>query len=262
MRRRLAGKRVVITGALGGIGRAAVIALRAEGAIVYGIDLSPAEDVDAADVADREAITAAIERASDRLGGIDILINNAGIGRAHDAGDFPDEEARAVMNVNFFGAWNATAAAMPFLLDSGGHVVNVSSGLALVDLPYASAYSASKRSLDAYSTALRIEYRGRLTVTSLHPGFIQTDIHAVAARDGATLEGMVRPDSVDQAAAAIVRACVKRPRTAATSVLTSIELWSAQRFRRSTELVLARRFERWKSSRSQPLFLRFPTRNS
>lgn len=186
----LTGRRIVVTGAAGGIGSAAVAALRNRGASVAGVDLIGDDDVVAGDVTDPDAIDAAMERCAERLGGIDILVNNAGIGRAQDAGDFPDAASHAVMEVNFFGAWNATAAAMPHLLESHGHVVNVASGLALVDLPFAAAYSASKRALVAYSETLRIEYRGRITVTTVYPGYIRTSIHDAAAAAGASLEGV------------------------------------------------------------------------
>ena len=161
--------RVVVTGAAGGIGSAALGALRARGERVEGIDLLGGDDLVQGDVTERESIGAAIETCAQRLGGIDVLVNNAGIGLPGDAGDFPGAAGHAVMEVNFFGAWNATAAAMPYLLDSRGHVVNVASGLAIVDVPFAAAYSASKRALAAYSAALRIEYAGRIGVTTVYP---------------------------------------------------------------------------------------------
>lgn len=234
MNRSLEGRRILITGALGGIGSRATGELTARGAVVRGIDLSPGTNVEAADVSDRNSITTAVETVADAIGGIDVLINNAGLGWAHDSGDFPDDAARALMNVNFFGAWTTTAAALPYLLRSRGHVVNVSSGLALVDVPYAAAYSGSKRALISYSNALRIEYAGRITVTTVHPGYIRTAIHDGPAAMGATLEGVVRADTVDQAARAIARACVKRPRSITTSGRSGLELWAAQRFPRAT----------------------------
>lgn len=254
----LEGKRILVTGAAGGIGSAAARCLTGAGASVVGIDLVGEDDIIRADVTQQEDAQAAVADGLARLGGIDILVNNAGIGSASDAGDFPGEMARLVMEVNLFGAWTMTAACMPHLLESQGHVINVSSGLSLVDVPFAAAYSASKRALDAYSAALRLEYRDRIAVTTLHPGYIRTSIHDGAAASGATLEGMVRADTVDQAADALLKACVRRPRMLTTSALTAVELWAARRFRRSSERVLARRFERWKRSRPLPSFLRYP----
>jgi short-subunit dehydrogenase len=250
--------RVVLTGAAGGIGTAASRALRERGARVEGIDVLGDGDLVRGDVTDRASIAAAIEACAERLGGLDVLVNNAGIGRAGDAGDFPDAAAHAVMEVNFFGSWNATAAALPYLLESRGHVVNVSSGLAVVDVPFAIAYSASKRALAAYSAALRVEYRGRVTVTTVYPGYVRTSIHDAAAASGASLEGLVRADTVEGAAAAIVRACTRRPRSITTSRMSAAELWAARRFPQLTAATIARRVARWKRGRPAPGFVRYP----
>ena len=256
--RTLRGARVVITGSLGGIGRAITRLLEEEGARVVGIDLAAEPGTFAADVRDPDQVKAAMSHAARELGGIDILINNAGIGCAQDSGALPDDDARATMDVNFFGAWNCCSAALPHLLTSAGQVINVASGLALVDVPFAVAYSASKRALAAYSAALRLEYRDRLTVTTIYPGYIRTSIHERAARSGVSLEGIVRPDGLETAAAAIVRACKRRPASASTSSLTTLELWSASRFPRITGTVMSRRFRRWARERPAPAFLRYP----
>ena len=250
--------RVVLTGAAGGIGTAASKALRERGASVEGIDLIGEGGLVQGDVTDRDSITAAVRTCAERLGGIDVLVNNAGIGRAADAGDFPDAAAHAVMEVNFFGAWNATAAALPYLLGGRGHVVNVSSGLAVVDVPFAVAYSASKRALAAYSAALRVEYGGRVSVTTVYPGYVRTSIHDAAAASGASLEGLVRADTVEGAAAAIVRACTRRPRSITTSRMSAVELWAARRFPQLTAATIARRVTRWKRQRPAPGFVRYP----
>lgn len=255
---RLRGRRIVITGAGGGIGVAATTALEEEGAAVAGIDNRAIDGLIKADICDATEVIHAIEQAAGALGGIDVLINNAGIGHAHDAGDFPNETARRVMDVNFFGAWNATAAALPYLLENKGHVINVSSGLAKVDLPYAVAYSASKRALAAYSAALAIEYEDRLSITTVYPGYIKTSIHDSARASGVGLEGLIRPDTLEGAAAAIVRACIRRPRSITTSPRSRVELWAAGRFPRSTERVMSSRMKKWARQVPTPPFLRYP----
>src|ERR1700694_2089769 len=98
----LAGKRVVVTGAAGGIAQATIKELRAQGASVAGIDLRPVDDLIAADIRDPASVHAAtrapppappaITEAVGRLGGLDILVNCAGIGTVQDAGQMPDEE--------------------------------------------------------------------------------------------------------------------------------------------------------------------------
>lgn len=204
--------RVLLTGAGGGIGQAAAATLRKRGAIVVGLDLEASGPaVLAADVRDQEAVDAAVEQAVDRLGGLDVVINNAGIGDVQDTGLRPAERALAVIDVNLIGPWRVTAAAMPALLASRGRVINVASGLAHVALPFAAAYCMSKRGLVAFSDALRLEYGAAITVTTVYPGYIRTPIHEVGANVGLSLEGVVPAERVERAAATIARAALDRP---------------------------------------------------
>ena len=99
----LEGRRVLVTGAAGAIGAALSAALREQGALVIGLDRTPAEDegVLECDVRDPEQVRVAVAEALERLGGLDVLVNNAGIGDAHDAGAEPDERALAILEVNY-----------------------------------------------------------------------------------------------------------------------------------------------------------------
>jgi NAD(P)-dependent dehydrogenase (short-subunit alcohol dehydrogenase family) len=204
--------RIVITGAKGGIGTAATAALRAQGARVIGLDLLAGEDVIACDVTDQASVDAAVAEAAERLGGIDVLVNNAGLGDAQDAGEAPDEAALRLLDVNLVGPWRVTAAAMPHLLESHGRVINVASGLAYMALPFAAAYCMSKRGIVAYSDVLRLEYGDRLgAVTTIYPGYIRTPIHDAPAQRGVTLEGSVPAEPVEAAGAAIARAALGSP---------------------------------------------------
>lgn len=259
---RLLNKKVVITGAAGGIGQATRKALRREGARVEGIDLSPEKGMISGDVTDARSIEAAIEEAAERLGGMDIIINNAGIGRAQDAGDFPDEGSRKTLEINLLGSWNTAAAAIPHLVKTGGHVVNVSSGLALLNVPYAAAYSASKRGLAAYSDALRLEYDGRLTVSTVYPGYMKTPIHDVVETQGASLDGLVPEEPVEYASEAIIRACKTKKRDVFTSAQALVALSFARHFPGPTDAIVRRRFKKMRGQRSRPDFLRDPQAES
>ncbi|HEY8739724.1 MAG TPA: SDR family NAD(P)-dependent oxidoreductase [Candidatus Dormibacteraeota bacterium] len=241
----LPGKRVLITGAQGGIAQASIAALRAGGATVYGVDLRAGDDVRAADVRDPDAMLSAVAAAVERMGGIDILVNCAGIGTAQDVGSMPGDEVRRTIDINLLGPWTTTAAALPHLLAAHGHVVNVTSVLAVISLPFASAYSASKHALDAYSNCLRIEYHGRVSVTTVRPGYVRTHIHDGPAQRGVSLEGVTNEDSVEQAAAAIVRACTHRPRTVVTSRSTAVGIWFGQHLPRLVERAIIRRGSRY-----------------
>ncbi len=201
--------RVLITGAAGGIGSAAVAELRARGAEVVGLDLEGADVV--ADVRDQASVDAAVAEAIERLGGLDVLINNAGIGTPQSAGAAPDAGALAVIDVNLLGPWRVTAAALPELRRNRGRVVNVASGLAHMALPFGTAYCMSKRGLTAYSDSLRLEYGGEISVTTVYPGYIRTGIHAASADAGVGLEGHVPVERVADAARTLARAALGPP---------------------------------------------------
>jgi NAD(P)-dependent dehydrogenase (short-subunit alcohol dehydrogenase family) len=206
-------KRVIVTGASGGIGGAATAALRARGARVVGLDLKedPAGDVLACDVSDQASVDRAVAAAIERLGGLDVLINNAGVGIPQPAGEPPDADALAVIDINLLGPWRVTAAALPALRAAGGRVVNVASGLAHVTVPFATAYCMSKRGLVGYSDALRIEHGDAITVTTVYPGYIRTPIHDAARERGLGLEGAIPAERLSDAARTLVRAALGRP---------------------------------------------------
>ncbi len=205
--------RVIITGAAGGIGSASAAALRAKGAQVVGLDLrAEDEQVIECDIRDQASVDRAVEEAVKRLGGLDVVINNAGVGTPQSAGLRPDGAALAVIDINLIGAWRVTAAALPALREgSGGRVVNVASGLAHIVIPFAPAYCMSKRGLVAYSDALRVEHGDRLTVTTVYPGYIRTPIHDSSAALGLGLEGAIPAERVEDAAATLVQAALGPP---------------------------------------------------
>ena len=202
----------MITGAASGIGAATVERLRKRGADVVGLDLTVSEPgIIACDVADQASVDSAVAEAIDRLGGLDVLINCAGIGPVQRAGDRPGPDAAKVMDVNLLGPWRVTAAALPALRESRGRVVNVASGLAYVTMPFAPAYCMSKRGLVAYSDALRIEHGDEITVTTVYPGYIKTPIHEQSAVHGISLEGLVPSERVSDASSTLVRAALDEP---------------------------------------------------
>jgi NAD(P)-dependent dehydrogenase (short-subunit alcohol dehydrogenase family) len=197
--------RVIITGANGGIGSATVELLRRQGARVEGLDLPDC------DVRDQASVNAAVGAAIERLGGLDVLSNNAGLGTPQSASAPPDEDALRVLDVNLLGPWRVTAAALPALRESRGRVVNVASGLAHVTVPFATAYTLSKRGVVAYSDVLRLEEGDRITVTTVYPGYIRTRIHEQSVAAGVPLEGAVPVEDVDDAARTLVRAALGEP---------------------------------------------------
>jgi NAD(P)-dependent dehydrogenase (short-subunit alcohol dehydrogenase family) len=205
--------RVLITGAASGIGAATADELRRRGARVAGLDVNAdADDIVACDVRDQEAVMRAVPEAIELLGGgLDVLINNAGVGFGQSAGLPPDERALAVIEINMLGPWRVTAAALPALRDARGRVVNVASGLAHLTLPFAPAYCMSKKGVVAYSDALRLEHGDAITVTTVYPGYIRTPIHEASQEDGLALEGAVPAESLGHAARVMARAALGPP---------------------------------------------------
>ena len=162
-------RRALVTGASGAFGTALRAALRERGWQVAGLDLRPDpadEDVLACDITSEQDVTTAVASAIERLGGgLDALVNNAGIGGPASAGAQPDEHVRRMIDVNVLGAWRVTAAAIDPLVDSRGRVVLVGSRMAFLGLPLGAAYGVSKRALTAYADALRAEYGTHVAVT-------------------------------------------------------------------------------------------------
>ncbi len=228
--------RVIITGASGGIGGATAAALRERGARVVGLDLAadPDHDVLACDVRDEASVDAAVAEAIERLGGLDVLINNAGIGIPQSAGEAPDADALAVIDINLLGPWRVTSAALPALRASRGRVVNVASGLAHLTVPFATAYCMSKRGLVGYSDALRMEHGDAITVTTVYPGYIRTAIHDASRERGVGLEGTVPAEKLSDAARTMVRAALGPPaRDLATTRLGTVSYAIVRRLPRT-----------------------------
>ena len=234
--------RVLITGASGAFGSATAAALRARGATVVGLDLVASEDVLACDITSYEAASAALEEAVTKLGGLDVLVNNAGIGGPASAGSPPDERARAMVEVNLFGAWNVTAAAIDALVASRGRVVFVASRMAFLGLPLGAAYAVSKRGLTAYADCVRAEYGTHVKVASVHPAMVRTRIHDSTVAAGLSLEGVSTAESLEDVRDRIVAACLDpRPRRdAAVSWAGRAQLLAARHLPRLVDRVVAR----------------------
>ncbi|MEU9944316.1 SDR family NAD(P)-dependent oxidoreductase [Streptomyces lavendulae] len=181
-----------ITGASRGLGRAFAEAALAAGdrVAVAARTTGPLEELAAAhpgrvlplplDVTDRDAAAAAVATAVGRFGRLDVVINNAGTLTMGMVEEFTEAEARAQMEVNFFGALWVTQAVLPVLRGQGaGHLVQVSSIGALSGFPSTGLYSASKCALEGMSEAVAMEAAGfGVKVSILQPGGYWTDLYA------------------------------------------------------------------------------------
>ncbi|GIF76529.1 SDR family NAD(P)-dependent oxidoreductase [Asanoa siamensis] len=230
----LHGRRVVITGAAGTVGRALCRALTEQGARVIGLDLAAPDDapvpVLACDLTDHAAVPTAVDAAVARLGGLDLLVNNAGIGGPAPAELPPDATVRRQLEVNLLAAWATTAAALPALEASRGRVVFIASRMAALPLPLAAAYGVSKRALVAYADALRLEVGTHIGVTVVYPSMIASPIHDSTAAAGLSLEGVSRYEPIEGVVGAVVRAATARraPADLATTRRGRVELTIAR----------------------------------
>ncbi len=187
---------VLVTGASRGIGAAVAAVFAGEGdrvAVHYGRSRAEAEEVLAGlpgeghllvqgDLTDADEVRRSVDEAADGLGGLDVLVNNAGVFLAHPplttSYDVWQESWARTLATNLTGAANASFCAVPHLVASGGGaIVNVSSRGAFRGEPDCPAYGASKAGLNALgqSLALALAPQG-ITVGTVAPGFVETDM--------------------------------------------------------------------------------------
>ena len=202
-----AGKVAVVTGAGSGIGEAVAVALAARGAQVIVSDINPtaAERVTAGigaaggkarpnvtDVADPAAAEALVAFAVSTFGGLDVTVNNAGIGGPlAPIGEYPLDGWRKVIDINLNGVFYGLRYQIPAMLArGGGAIVNVASILGTVGTAGSPAYVAAKHAVVGLTKAAAIEYATRgIRVNSIGPGYISTPL-VTSSLDEATLQAL------------------------------------------------------------------------
>jgi len=198
MAREFSGKTVVVTGAAGGLGRALALRFAAAGARIVALDRDAAAlnalafpEAGAAlplacDVTQEGDCLRAMEAARERFGGIDLLINNAGITHRSGFAQTRTEVLRRVMEVNYFGALHCTHAALGDLIARRGMVIAISSVAGFAPLIARTGYAASKHALHGFFDSLRSEVEPMgVSVMLVCPSFISTGIEKNAlAGDG------------------------------------------------------------------------------
>lgn len=181
----------LITGAGSGLGRQFARILAGEGAAIAAIDLG-ADALTAlageladkkvawavGDVTKRDSLQAAVKQLQERLGPIDLLIANAGIGRATPATEFRGEDFEAQIQVNLIGVANSVEAVLPGMIERrSGHLVGISSLASYRGLPKMAGYCASKAGVNALFESLRLELKPYgIAVTTICPGWIRTPL--------------------------------------------------------------------------------------
>ncbi|GAA4284437.1 SDR family oxidoreductase [Brevibacterium daeguense] len=171
-------RRVVITGGGSGLGLACAEAVSRAGGtpVVLDKDISNAGAYRAheLDVTDRAAVQRTITDVAEDLGGLDAIVTAAGMDTPGELDEISAEQWEQVLAVNLLGTVSAVRAALPYLKESHGRVVTVSSTLALKGASGATAYSASKFGVRGFSQALAAETAGTVGVTNLIPGGMKT----------------------------------------------------------------------------------------
>ncbi|HET7303029.1 MAG TPA: SDR family oxidoreductase [Segeticoccus sp.] len=175
-----AGLAAVVTGGASGIGAAVARQLHEAGARVAVLDLEPSEDRDVlsvtADVRDDGSVRRAVAEAAERLGGVDVLVNNAGVGAQGTVADNSDEEWARVLDVNVVGMARVSRACLPHLRRSrAAAIVNTCSIAATAGLPQRALYSASKGAVLALTRAMAADHlREGIRVNCVNPGTADT----------------------------------------------------------------------------------------
>lgn len=183
---RFEGKRALVTGAAGGVGRATVALLAEEGAQVVGVDLRAGEGILACDIGDADSVTAAVGAAVDRLGGLDLLVNVAGIDQFRRFEDLDLATWQRHLGVNLTGPMLMSQAVLPHLRATRGNIVTIASIAGLRAQPYQAAYCASKGGVIMLMKSLALELAADgIRVNTICPGGVDTGLPVEAAAEHA-----------------------------------------------------------------------------
>ena len=189
----------IVTGASSGIGEVIAGQLAAAGYKVYGTSRGGPQGQSGKrmftmlrlDVTSDESVATAVEEVLQREGRIDLLVNNAGIGVAPAAAEESSiEQAQAIFNTNFFGIVRMINAVLPHMRRRGsGRIINISSVLGFVPMPFMALYSATKHAMEGYSEALDQELRTQgIRVALVAPAYIRSGFDANQLQPDAALD--------------------------------------------------------------------------
>lgn len=194
--RELKGKKVLVTGGASGIGQATAARFLEEGCAVCVLDrdaknrervaeaLPDLTAVIDADVSDMQQVRRAFDEATDRLGSIDVLINNAGISIRHDFLEITPEEWNTVLAVNLTGIFNVAQTAARHMMEKGsGVILNTASTAGTVGYPHYADYSASKGGVIALTLSMALELAPVVRVNAISPGYVLTPMQRAEYTD-------------------------------------------------------------------------------
>ncbi|MGD9834963.1 MAG: 3-hydroxybutyrate dehydrogenase [Piscinibacter sp.] len=174
---------------LNGFGNAAEIeAQRTRLAHDHGVEVL----YDGADMGRQDAIETMMSRAAQQLGGIDVLVNNAGIQHVAPVDEFPVEKWHAILAINLTAAFHTTRLALPHMkFNQWGRIVNIASAHALVASPYKSAYVAAKHGIAGFTKTVALEVaEAGITANAVCPGYVLTPLVEKQIPDTARARGI------------------------------------------------------------------------
>ena len=217
---RLEGKTAIVTGASSGIGAAIARVLAANGARVAGgarrtekLETELKLELDVTDAASCERF---VEQAVERLGGLDVLVNNAGLGLGRDPFDAgTEEDEETVLETNVHGLLRMTRLCLQHIRD-GGHIVNMGSIAGRQPYENAAVYIASKYAVRGFTYALREDLLGRpIHLTTVDPGLVESNFSRVRFRGdeekAAAVYANTKPITTDDVAECVIFAVTRPP---------------------------------------------------
>lgn len=180
----------IVTGASSGIGHAIAAALARAGFSVFGtsrrsVAVAPSGvRMMICDVTDEASVAGLVADVLAETGGIDLLVNNAGLGLFGGAEESSVDQAKSLFEVNFFGLVRMTNAVLPVMRKNrGGRIINISSVLGLIPAPYSAHYSATKHAVEGYSESLDHETRAfNIRVSLIEPAFTKSRFDQAALK--------------------------------------------------------------------------------
>jgi 3-hydroxybutyrate dehydrogenase len=212
----LKGKSAIVTGSTSGIGLDIAKAFAAEGAQVMINGFGDADAIEkeraglatlsggkalyeAADMSKPEAITAMAERAAAEFGGVDIIVNNAGIQHVAPIEDFPPEKFAAIIAINMSAAWHLTRAVVPGMkAKKWGRIISTASAHSLVASPNKSAYVMAKHGIAGLTKTIALEVATHgITVNAISPGYVWTPLVEHQIPDTMKTRGLTREQVIN-----------------------------------------------------------------
>jgi NAD(P)-dependent dehydrogenase (short-subunit alcohol dehydrogenase family) len=201
------GQRVIVTGGASGIGATTAALLAQRGAQVLTLDRAEGADL-RADVRDSAALEAAFDEAVERLGGLDGVVNNAGVGDLAPLAEYEDARFDRLVQVNLHGVFHGIRAAVRRFGPDGGAIVNVASVSGVRPTRGEGPYSAAKAGVIALTMSAALEYGPAVRVNCVSPGFILTPLNEMVVDEQVAAEIAAstpagRPGRAEEVAAVI-----------------------------------------------------------